>query len=144
MHTSTAVGDWVEQRIRTGDLLFPYSVPYLRALKASRHARSLPRGQARTLVASVDDVREAKRLWIAVPLGAHEHPLPSVLRALRRKDVVQVFPRWLIVGSRPPLSGRLQILRSLAATVDAAAAAIPRSDTVHQYQDVVRQALARS
>ena len=51
--------------------------PYLRALKASRHARSLPRGQARTLVASVDDVHDAQRLWIAVPLGANEKPLPA-------------------------------------------------------------------
>jgi hypothetical protein len=143
VHTSAAVGDWLEQRIAPGDLLFPYSIPYLRALKASRHARSLPRGQARTLVASVGDVHDAKRIWIAVPLGANETPLPAVLRSLRQSDVVQVFPRWLIVGARPPLAGARQILRSLVATVDATAAAIPHSDTVHQYQDVARQALAR-
>jgi hypothetical protein len=143
VRTSTSVGDWLEERIEPGDLLFPYSVPYLGALKASRHAWSLPRGQARTLVASVDDVHDAKRLWIAVPLGANEKPLPAVVRSLRRTDVVQVFPRWLIVGARPPLSGRQQILRSLVATVDATAAAIPRSDTVHQYQEVAREALDR-
>jgi hypothetical protein len=144
VHTSTSVGDWLEERIEPGDLLFPYSVPYLRALKASRHAWSLPRGQARTLVASVDDVHDAKRLWIAVPLGANEKLLPAVVRSLRRTDVVQVFPRWLIVAARPPLSGRQEILRSLVATVDATAVAIPRSDTVHQYQEVAREALAKS
>jgi hypothetical protein len=143
VRTSAAVGEWLSQRIEPGDLLFPYSIPYLRALKAARQARSLPRGQARTLVASVDDVHGAQRLWIAVPLGAHEKPLAAQLRALRRTDVVQVLPRWLIVGARPPLSGRRQILRSLVATVDATAALVPHSDTVHQYQDVVRQALAR-
>jgi hypothetical protein len=143
VHTSAAVGEWLSHRIEPGDLLFPYSIPYLRALKAARQARSLPRGQARTLVASVDDVHGAQRLWIAVPLGAHEKPLAAQLRALRRTDVVQVLPRWLIVGARPPLSGRRQILRSLVATVDATAALVPHSDTVHQYQDVVRQALAR-
>jgi hypothetical protein len=143
VRTSAAVGDWLDRRIEPGDLLFPYSVPYLRALDASRHARSLPRGQARTLVASVDDVHAAKRLWIAVPLGANEQPLADALRRLRQTVVVQVFPRWLIVGARPPLAGREQILRSLAATIDATAAALPRSDTVHQYQDVARQALAR-
>jgi len=143
VHTSAAVGDWLAHRITRGDLLFPYSVPYLRALKESRHARSLPRGQARTLIAAVDDVHEAQRLWIAVPLGANETPLPAQLRALRRTDVVEVFPRWLIVGARPPLSDPRRILHSLAAAVDATAAVIPRSDTVHQYQDVVRQALAR-
>jgi len=141
--TSAAVGDWLEQRVRPGDLLFPYSIPYLRALEAARHARSLPRGQARTLVASVDDVRDAKRLWIAVPLGPNEKPLPAVVRLLRQSAVVEVFPRWLIVGARPALAGRLQILRSLVATVDATAAAIPRSDTVHQYQQVAQEALAR-
>ena len=143
VHTSAAVGDWLSQRIEPGDLLFPYSIPYLRALKAARQARSLPRGQARTLVASIDDLHGAQRLWIAVPLGANEKPLAAQLRALRRTDVVQVFPRWLIVGARPPLSGRRQILRSLVATVDATAALVPNSDTVHQYQDVARQALAR-
>jgi hypothetical protein len=143
VHTSAEVGDWLSRRIEPGDLLFPYSVPYLRALKTARQARSLPRGQARTLVAAVDDVHDAQRLWIAVPLGAHEKPLAARLLALRRTDVVQVFPRWLIVGARPPLSGRRQILRSLVATVDATAALIPHSDTVHQYQDVARQALAR-
>jgi hypothetical protein len=144
VHTSAAVGAWLEQRIESSDLLFPYSVPYLRALQASRHAWSLPRGQARTLVAAVDDVHDAKRLWIVVPLGASEHPLPARLRALRRTDSVQVFPRWLIVGARPPLSGRRQILRSLVATIDATAAAVPHSDTVHQYQDVALQALQRA
>jgi len=143
VHTSAEVGDWLSRRIEPGDLLFPYSVPYLRALKTARQARSLPRGQARTLVAAVDDVHDAQRLWIAVPLDAHEKPLAARLLALRRTDVVQVFPRWLIVGARPPLSGRRQILRSLVATVDATAALIPHSDTVHQYQDVARQALAR-
>lgn len=144
VHTSAVVGDWLEQRVEPGDLLFPYSVPYLRALTASRHARSLPRGQARTLVSSVDDVHDAKRLWIAVPLGARETPDPAILRSLPRSDVVQVFPRWLIVGARPPLAGRMQILRSLVATIDAVAAATPRSDTAHQYQDVARQALGRA
>lgn len=144
VRTSAAVGEWLEERIEPRDLLFPYSVPYLRALRTSRHARSLPRGQARTLLASVDDVDQAERLWIAVPLGANETPIASQLRVLRRTDVVQVFPRWLIVGARPPLSGKLQILRSLVATIDATAAAVPHSDTVHQYQAVAREALARA
>jgi hypothetical protein len=144
MRTSAPVGTWLARRIEPGDLLFPYSVPYLRALGAARHARSLPRGQPHTLLAAIDDAgdRRGKRLWIAVPLGAGEKP-GSGLDALRRTDVVKVFARWLVVGTRPPLANRHQILRSLAATVDATAAAIPRSDTVHQYQDVVRRALAK-
>jgi hypothetical protein len=143
VRTSASVGDWLAQRIEPGDLLFPYSVPYLRALCASRHARSLPRGQARTLVSAVDDVHDARRLWIAVPLGANERPLAVPLRILRRTDVVEVFPRWLIVGARPPLGGRAEILRSLVETIDATEALIPRSDTAHQYQQVARAALAR-
>jgi hypothetical protein len=79
-----------------------------------------------------------------VPLGAGETPLPGALRALRRTDVVRAFPRWLIVGARPPLAGRAQILRSLIETVDATATAIPRSDTVHQYQEIARHALRDS
>jgi hypothetical protein len=144
VHTSAPVGAWLEERIEPGDLLFPYAVPYFRALRAGRHARSLPRGQARTLLAAIDDAGSARRLWIAVPLGAGEKPLPGALRALRRTDVVRVFSRWLIVGARPPLVGRTQILRSLIATVDATATAIPRSDTVHQYQEIAGHALRDS
>jgi hypothetical protein len=144
--TSAPVGSWLAQRIDPGDLLFPYSVPYLRALRAARHAHPLPRGQARTLLAGIHDAGDVtgKRLWIAVPLGADEKPLTSQLRALRRTDVVRVFARWLVVGARPPLASRRQILRSLIATVDATAAALPRSDTVHQYQEIARHALAQS
>jgi hypothetical protein len=144
IRTSAAVGTWLDERIEPGDLLFPYSIPYLRALRASRHARSLPRGEAGTLLAAIDDAGTARRLWIAVPLGADEKPLSGQLRALRRTDIVRVFPRWLIVGAQPPLAGRRQILSSLVATVDATAAALPRSDTVHQYQDIARRAVARA
>ena len=144
VHSSAPVGVWLDQRIEPGDLLFPYSVPYLLALRSARKARSLPRGQPRTLLAAIDDVGSARRLWVAVPLGAGEKPDPKVLRSLRRTDVVQVFPHWLIVGAHPPLTGRRQILRSLVDTVDSTAAAVPRSDTAHQYQDVVRLALARA
>ena len=146
VQTLAPVGAWLDRRVEPGDVLFPYSVPYLRALGASRHAHSLPRGQPRTLLAAIDDAGSAtgRRLWIAVPLGADEKPLPGRLVVLRRTNIVQVFPRWLIVGARPPLAGRRQILRSLVATVDATAAALPRSDTVHQYQDIVHRALAKS
>jgi hypothetical protein len=143
VRTSAPVGAWLEQRITHGDLLFPYSVPYLRSLRASRHAHSLPRGQPRTLLAAIDDAKRGDRLWIAVPLGTNEKPRPRVLRELRRTDVVKVFARWLLVGARPPLNGRRQILQSLLATVDATAAALPRSDTIHQYEDIARRALAR-
>ena len=141
--TSAPVGAWLEERIAPGDLLFPYAVPYLRALRAGRHARSLPRGQARTLLAAIDDAGTARRLWIAVPLGAARRRSPVRFAHLRRTDVVRVFPRWLIVGARPPLAGRTQILRSLIETVDATATAIPRSDTVHQYQEIARQRAPR-
>jgi hypothetical protein len=121
-------------------------VPYLLALRAARHAHSLPRGQARTLLAGIDDAGDVsgRRLWIAVPLGANEKPIAGELRVLRRTHAVQVFARWLVVGARPPLSGRREILRSLIATIDATAAAVPRSDTVHQYQEIARHALAKS
>jgi hypothetical protein len=141
---SAPVGAFLARSVEPGDLLFPYSVPYLRALRTTRHGRPLPRGEPGTLLAAIDDAGTARRLWIAVPLGAAEKPLPGPLRALRRTRVVRVFSRWLIVGARPPLAGRRQILRSLLATVDATAAALPRSDTVHQYQDIARRALARS
>ena len=141
-HTSAPIGTWLDQRIRPGDLLFPYSIPYLRSLDSARHAHSLPRGQVGTLIAAIDDAGKGRQLWIAVPLAAGEKPLPDQLRALRRTDVVGVFARWLVVGATPPLDGRRQILRSLVATVDATAAALPRSDTVHQYQEIARKALA--
>ena len=108
----------------------------------SRHARSLPRGQAGTLLAAIDDAGTARRLWIAVPLGADEKPLAGAASRAppdgRRPGVSALADRRRTTAARRPRADPSLARR----TVDATAAAIPRSDTVHQYQEIARHALA--
>jgi hypothetical protein len=137
-----SVGSWLRVRIESGDLLFPYAVPYLRALPEARRGRSLPRGDARTLVAAVGSGRGARRLWITLPLGPGDRLRPGALRSFRRVYPTTVFPRWLVVQVRGPFAGRRGVLAALDRAVDAASAAvIPAGRDSRRYERVTRDAV---
>jgi len=123
---TTTVGTWLGKRIQPGDLLFPYAVPYLRALPQARKARTLPRGDAPTLLAAIGDGHGAKELWVTLPLGPHDVLRPTALRALRRSYEVTVFSRWFVIRVPGPFANRRAVITSLAPVVDEASAAISK------------------
>jgi hypothetical protein len=137
------VGAWLEPRIEAGDLLFPYSVPYLRALPSARHARSLPRGEPGTLFAALGDATVPRRLWVALPLGRDDELDGARIRELRARYVVKVFPRWLLVRTAIHVSGRHALAVALARTVDAVKSIDPQNEAADQYRDVTRAAASR-
>jgi hypothetical protein len=123
---TTTVGTWLGKRIQPGDLLFPYAVPYLRALPQARKARTLPRGDAPTLLAAIGDGHGARELWVTLPLGPHDVLRPAALRALRRSYEVTVFSRWFVIRVPGPFANRRAAITSLAPVVDEASAAISK------------------
>jgi len=125
-HDTTAIGTWLGKRIQPGDLLFPYAVPYLRALPQARKARTLPRGDAPTLLAAIGDGHGAKQLWVTLPLGPHDVLRPAALRALRRTYEVTVFSRWFVIRVPGPFTSQRAVMTSLAPVVDEASAAISK------------------
>src|SRR5262249_48645329 len=95
--STRGIGRWLGRRTEPGDLLFPYAVPFLRALPQARRARSLPRGDARTLLATIGDPGAVPTLWITLPIGPRDRLKPDEIRALRHSYAVAVFPNWLVV-----------------------------------------------
>ena len=62
---------WLEETVRPGTVLFPYSAVYLSALPATRHAVSLPYAQTPTLLRSLERIGTPVRsLVVSVPIGA--------------------------------------------------------------------------
>ncbi len=122
--STDAVGAWLDRRIAPGDLLFPYAVPFLRALPAARHAHSLPRGDAPTLLAAIGDHPNARELWVTLPIGPGDRLRGDTLARLGRRYAVMVFPRWLLVRVPGPLDTRRRVVEKLARAVDGASAAI--------------------
>jgi len=123
---TTAIGTWLGERIQPGDLLFPYAVPYLRALPQARKARTLPRGDAPTLLAAIGDGHGARELWVTLPLGPDDVLQPDPLAALRRSYEVTVFSRWFVIRVPGPFTTRRSAVTVLAPVVDEASAAISK------------------
>lgn len=124
LHQSAVVGAWLNARIRPDDLLFPYAVPYLRALPAAQKARSLPRGDAPTLLATIGNDSNPQEIWVTLPIGPNDSLRSGALRSLKHSYPVKVFARWLVVRVPGPFHSRRAIVAALARSVDAASSAV--------------------
>jgi hypothetical protein len=143
--STDTVGAWLAQRIEPGDLLFPYAVPYLQALPEARVARSLPRGDAPTLLAAIGNGRGARQLWVTLPLGPSDRLRPDELDVLERSYAVTVFPTWIVVRVPGPFANRRQVVTALARAVDSASAAvIATSPNSWAYEQITRSTVNRA
>ena len=107
---------WLQDRVTSVDLLYPYSSVFLAALPQAGHAVSLPRAQTSTLLDTLNRVDYPRaRVFVAVPVGTTEVDLTQLA-----SYPVGVFPRWLIVEVRGEFDDRAAVLR---ATEDALASA---------------------
>lgn len=108
---------WLEREVRPDDVLFPYSVVYLAALPATRHATTLPYAQTETVLRALDRVRTpARRLFVSVPVGQGRVDFGR-LEALvgDRFHPVRLGP-WLIVrGGGPYRDGHAVLLATYTA-----------------------------
>jgi hypothetical protein len=124
------VGSWLARRIEPRDLLFPYAVPFLRALPEARKAKSLPRGDARTLLATIGAPRAVPELWITLPVGPRDRLRPDELQTLRRTYDVTLFPNWVVIRVPGPFTGRAGLVAALDHAVDTAYRAIAAGDPI--------------
>lgn len=118
------VGSWLATRIEPRAFLFPYAVPYLRALPQARHARGLPRAEASTLLAAIGDGRGSPELWVTAPIGPGDRFRVGALATLRRSYQVAVFARWLVLRVRGPFESTNGAVAALDRAVDLAAASL--------------------
>src|SRR5262249_11807238 len=142
VHSTRGVARLLRRSIEPDDLLFPYAVPFLRALPQARKARALPRADARTLLATIGHPRAVPTLWITLPIGPRDLLKPDAARTLRRSYPVTVLTNWLVVRVPGPLSGRARVVAALDRAVDAAYAAIvPRDPVSRGYKAITKAAV---
>ena len=114
---------WLEETVRPGTVLFPYSAVYLSALPATRHAVSLPYAQTPTLLRSLERIDTPVRsLVVSVPIGATTLDSRRLASLLGRGLEEERFGGWLLIHGKGPYADGHAILlatyRALAAVRD--------------------------
>ena len=119
---------WLEETVRPGTVLFPYSAVYLSALRATRDAVSLPYAQTPTLLRSLERIDTPVRsLVVSVPIGATTLDSGRLVSLLGRGLEAERFGGWLLVrGNGPYADGHAVLLatyRALAGVRDSTTSA---------------------
>jgi hypothetical protein len=127
---------WLEETVRPGTVLFPYSVVYLSGLPVTRNAVALPYAQTPTLLRSLERVDTPVRsLVVSVPIGVTTLDSGRLVSLLGRGlDAERLGPWLLIDGKGPYADGHAVLLatyRALAAVRDSTTS--PRKDELSWY-----------
>ena len=105
-----APSQWLRARITSVDLLYPYSSVFLAALPEAGQATSLPRGQAGTLLDTLERIDyPVARIFVAVPTGTTQ-----VDRSKLGGVPATAFERWWIVELRGEFDDPVSVLRATA------------------------------
>jgi hypothetical protein len=130
-----APAEFVRQRVREGDVLFPYSPVFLAALPESARATTLPPVEASVLRRALDRVpSKSGALFVAVPSG-HSIPVRRLWELLGAgPDVPFYRDGWLVVRSRGPFAGPRAVLQEAARVLATTfVAAHPQGETELEY-----------
>lgn len=127
---------WLEETVRPGTVLFPYSAVYLSALPATRDAVALPYAQTPTLLRSLERVDTPVRsLIVSVPIGVTTLESERLGSLLGPGLEAERFGPWLLIeGKGPYADGHAVLLdtyRALAAVRDSTTS--PRKDELSWY-----------
>jgi hypothetical protein len=112
--------EWLQDRIASTDLLYPYSSVFLAALPQAGRATSLPRAQTSTLLDTLKRISYPRaRVFVAVPIGTTDVDVDQLdSYPLRR------FPRWLLLELRGEFRDRAAVLRAIEDALTATRAAL--------------------
>ena len=106
-----APAEFVRQKVRPGDVLFPYSPVFLAALPESARATTLPPVESSVIRRAIDRVpQEPAALFLAIP---SDHPIPAarLSELLGPRAEVQPFQRgWLVIRVGGPFADPRAVL----------------------------------
>ncbi|HEY3106891.1 MAG TPA: glycosyltransferase family 39 protein [Gaiellaceae bacterium] len=121
--TEEALGEpaeWLQARITSVDLLYPYSSVFLAALPQAGDAVSLPRAQTGTLLDTLNRVEYPRaRIFVAVPIGTTQVDVTGLQRYTLGR-----FPRWLLIEVRGEFNDRTAVLHATERALAAAQAGL--------------------
>jgi hypothetical protein len=120
----TGPRDWVDAHSRSGGVLYPYSVVYLRTLGRASESTSLPRAEASPLLAALRRAHAPfAGLTMAIPLDGSRVDARILRTRLGPAIQVGTFPDWLVIEAPEPMdSPRAAVcrLRTALGAIDAA------------------------
>jgi hypothetical protein len=116
--------DWVNAHSQPGGVLYPYSVVYLRTLGRASSSSSLPRAEARPLLAALGRAHyPVSGVTIALPLAGSAVGAHGLRARIGGAVELGVFPDWLLIElpeSLPSHSAVVCRIRTVVRAVDAA------------------------
>lgn len=116
-----APAGYLQDHVREGDVLYPYSSVFLAALPQAGDAVGLPRGQAQSLLAAVDRLDyPVRELYVAIPKGDARFGDFTV-------SGLQEYPSWLLVRRIGPFSDEVALLQEIYGSLEPAHAALDPS-----------------
>lgn len=131
-----APAEFVRQKVRPGDVLFPYSPVFLAALPESARATTLPPVESSVIRRAIDRVpQEPAALFLAIP---SDHPIPAarLSELLGPRAEVRPFQRgWLIIRVGGPFADPRAVLSEAARVLETAleVASPPAGSEVEYY-----------
>jgi hypothetical protein len=132
---------WLDSRLSSGDVLYPYSPVFLAALPTAAEARGFSREPV-ALARAAKRTRTVPAVFVSIPLTepVHRH-------ALRKTRVTfHEFPSWLILETRGPFADGTTALQSTVQLLERAAPAIAQPDArayLNQIRGTACAALSR-
>jgi len=121
-------GDWVRAHSVSGGVLYPYSVVYLRALDRAARSTSLPRAEARPLLAALGRARyPVSGVTVAIPIDGSTVHVDRLRARLGSAAEVGVFPDWLLVQEPGDLASSTAVICRLRTVIAGATGAISPS-----------------
>ncbi len=137
-----APAEFVRQKVRPGDVLFPYSPVFLAALPESARATTLPPVESSVIRRAIDRVpQEPAALFLAIP---SDHPIPAarLSELLGPRAEVRSFQRgWLVIRVGGPFADPRAVL-SEAARVLQTARAVARPPAGSEVEYYLRSNIA--
>jgi hypothetical protein len=114
-----APAEFVRQRVRPGDVLFPYSPVFLAALPESARATALPPVESSVIRRAVDRVpRRPNALFVAVP-SESSIPVRRLWELLGGGEGVPFYRKgWLVVRVGGPFAGPRAVLTEAARVLE--------------------------
>jgi hypothetical protein len=110
---------WLDSKLSSGDVLYPYSPVFLAALPTAAEARGFSREPV-ALARAAKRTRTVPAVFVSIPLQEPVHR-----RALRKARLTfHEFPSWLILETRGPFADGTTALQSTAQLLERAAPAI--------------------
>lgn len=141
-----APADWLNDTVRAGDVLYPYSAVYWAGLPATGRAHVLPYSQRELILRAAERIEPpVGRVVVSIPLGEARLDRERLDEALGEGFVAHPFGGWLLVEGTGPYADERVVLLAVSHALRSSREAITgASNALGWYFNVTLAALCGS